>query len=288
MPVRRSTAGAPRPAVVVQALAAPGRRSVEYVGVCFAAAASALLTLFSGFGLGTLLLPVFAVFFPAHVAVAATAVVHLANNLFKLAILGRHARRRVVLRFGLPAALFAFGGAWVLERLTHLPATGQWTAGAHVFTITPLQIVMGILIALFAIVELVPAFEHLQFAPRWLPLGGALSGFFGGISGHQGALRAAFLARSGLDRDAFLGTSVACAVLVDVARISVYGATFGRHLDAVTQDGGVRLVVAATGAAFVGSFAGTRLVKKMTLRLLQRCVGIGLLLLAAALALGLV
>lgn len=261
---------------------------MDVLAVCLAAAAAAALTLFSGFGLGTLLLPVFAVFFPAQVAVAATAVVHLANNLFKLGMLGRHARRRVVLRFGLPAALFAFGGAWVLERLAHLPAAGQWTLAGHVHVVTPLQLVMAGLIALFAIVELVPALEHVQFAPRWLPLGGALSGFFGGVSGHQGALRAAFLARSGLDRDAFLGTSIACAVLVDVARLLVYGATFGRHLDAVTGQAGLHLVVAATGAAFAGSFAGTRLVKKMTLRLLQRCVGIGLLLLAAALGAGLV
>jgi len=40
--------------------------------------------LLSGFGLGTLLLPVFALFFPLPVAIAATALVHLANNFFKL------------------------------------------------------------------------------------------------------------------------------------------------------------------------------------------------------------
>jgi hypothetical protein len=57
---------------------------------------AALLTLFSGFGLGTLLLPVFALFLPVEIAVAATAVVHLANNLFKLALVGRHADRSVV------------------------------------------------------------------------------------------------------------------------------------------------------------------------------------------------
>ena len=42
------------------------------------------LTLFSGFGLGTILMPAFALMMPVEVAIAATAVVHLANNLFKL------------------------------------------------------------------------------------------------------------------------------------------------------------------------------------------------------------
>jgi len=133
-----------------------------------------------------------------------------------------------------------------------------------------------------------PAFA-LEFDPRWLVPGGAVSGFFGGLSGHQGALRAAFLARSGLDRDAFLGTSVLCACLVDAARLTVYGATFlGRHVDAVSSTNGGGLVVAACVCAFAGSFVGTRLVRKVTLRVLQRCVAAGLLLLAAAVATGLV
>ena len=58
------------------------------------------LTLFSGFGLGTLLLPAFALLFPVEIAVGATAVVHLANNLFKLTLIGRHADPRTVVWFG--------------------------------------------------------------------------------------------------------------------------------------------------------------------------------------------
>ena len=63
----------------------------EYVVVCLVALLGSGLTLFSGFGLGTLLLPVFALFFPVEVAIAATAVVHFLNNLFKLSLLGRNA-----------------------------------------------------------------------------------------------------------------------------------------------------------------------------------------------------
>ncbi len=119
-------------------------------------------------------------------------------------------------------------------------------------------------------------------------MGGALSGFFGGLSGQQGALRAAFLVRSGLDRDAFLGTSVVCAVLVDVARLAVYAATLGQWELVAAHDGGTRMVIAATLSAFVGSYAGAKLVRKVTLRALQRCVGVGLIVLAVAIAAGLV
>ena len=44
-----------------------------YAAVCLAALIAAALTFVSGFGLGTLLLPAFALFVPPEVAVAATA-----------------------------------------------------------------------------------------------------------------------------------------------------------------------------------------------------------------------
>jgi uncharacterized membrane protein YfcA len=262
---------------------------MAYLIVVLAAFATALLTLFSGFGLGSLLLPVFALFFALPVAVAATAVVHWANNLFKLGLFGKYARRDIVLAFGLPAAASAFAGAWVLARLAPLAPITDWTLGGHRHDVTPVGLVLGITIAVFAILELSPRFAGLAFDRRWIPWGGVLSGFFGGLSGHQGALRAAFLSRSGLDRDAFLGTSIACAVIVDTVRLLVYGASFfGGPLHAVAATASSGLVVTGTIAAFAGSFVGARLVRKVTLRTLQRCVGVGLLMLAVAIAVGLV
>jgi len=79
--------------------------AVQYALVTGVALFVSALTLFSGFGLGALLMPAFALFLPTvPVAVAATAVVHLANNLFKLALVGRKADGTAVVRFALPAA----------------------------------------------------------------------------------------------------------------------------------------------------------------------------------------
>ena len=72
------------------------------------------LTLFSGFGLGTLLLPAMLLLVPPEAAVAATAVVHLANNLLKVALFGRHCRKDVLIRFGGMAVVAAFFGAQIL------------------------------------------------------------------------------------------------------------------------------------------------------------------------------
>ena len=55
---------------------------MEIILISLAAFLTAILTFFSGFGLGTILMPVFAIFFPIDIAIALTGVVHFANNLF--------------------------------------------------------------------------------------------------------------------------------------------------------------------------------------------------------------
>ena len=262
---------------------------MAYFAVCLVAFVSAGLTLFSGFGLGTLLLPAFAFFFKIELAIAATAVVHLANNLFKLALVGRAADLDVVARFAVPGAAAAFVGAWLLGFFSKLAPIGHWSWGEHTFAILPINLALGALIAGFAWLEVSKHAAELSFGRRWLPLGGAISGFFGGLSGHQGALRAAFLLRLGLSRDAYIGTSVVAAVVVDLARLGVYGSTFlGRDLATLRDQGGESLVAAAIAAAWLGSFVGSRLVRSVTLRSVQLLVAAMLVLVAALLAAGLV
>jgi uncharacterized membrane protein YfcA len=235
---------------------------------------------------------------PLELAVAATAVVHLANNLFKLALLGRHADKRVALKFGLPAVLAAFVGAALLELLASrmVPAFSHAWLGAE-REVSILALVIAAIIAAFAVLELWPRFDSLAFHPRWLPVGGIISGFFGGLSGHQGALRSAFLVRAGLERDAFLGTGVVIAVAVDLARLTIYlGAmVFAREASqgAATREAMLSTPMLATlgiacAGAFVGSFFGARLVKKVTLLGLKRLIGALLIALAIAMATGLV
>jgi uncharacterized membrane protein YfcA len=95
---------------------------MEYLIVCTTALFASGLTFFSGFGLGALLMPVLAVFFPVPIAVGATAAVHLANNLFKLFLIGRSADKDIIIRSGIPAVLSALVGASLLTCVSSLPA----------------------------------------------------------------------------------------------------------------------------------------------------------------------
>lgn len=103
---------------------------MEFIILPLLAGILAAVTLFSCFGLGTVLMPVFALFFPIEVAIAATAVVHLANNLFKIALVGRLAKRDVVLRFGIPAVIAAFAGAALLAFLAPAAPLATYKVGS--------------------------------------------------------------------------------------------------------------------------------------------------------------
>src|SRR3954453_2200735 len=199
---------------------------MELFLIGIAALLTAGLTLFSGFGLGTILMPVFALFFPVPLAIAITAVVHFANNIFKFVLMAKQANWRVVARFSGPAAIAAMIGANLLNLFEEMPVVASYTLGRATFEVTIVKAVIGVLIVAFALLELWPRFQALAFTPRWLPLGGALSGFFGGLSGNQGALRSAFLLKAGLSKDAFVATGVVSAVIVDAVRLVVYGTGF--------------------------------------------------------------
>jgi uncharacterized membrane protein YfcA len=260
---------------------------MEYVIVPLVSLLVAALTLFSDFGLGTLLMPAFALFFPLPVAVAATAIVHLANNLFKVGLVGRKANWSVIVRFAFPGALATMVGAALLTQLDSVPPLATYELAGRTHQITLVRAVIAPVIVAFALMELVPRFKRIAFDREYLPIGGLLSGFFGGLSGNQGALRSAFLIRAGLSKEAFVGTNVVSAVIVDVFRLAVYGLAF--ILTPATGLGSdVRgPVILATAAAFAGSFLGARYLKKMTIDAIQVIVGVMLILVGLGLGTGL-
>jgi uncharacterized membrane protein YfcA len=238
---------------------------MHYLVVCIVALLASGLTLFSGFGLGTLLLPAFLLFFPVDISVAMTAVVHLLNNLFKLTLLGRQAKMTVVLKFGIPAILAALGGASLLLLMSDLQPLARYELFGRTYDVALAKLAIGFLIAVFAVLEVSPKLGRLEFGERWLPVGGLLSGFFGGLSG-------------------FIATGVVIACLVDFSRIGVYAQRFAV---AGLQEN-VWLVVSATLAAFAGAYIGNRLVKRITMRTIQIIVSVLLMVVAGGLAAGVV
>ena len=82
---------------------------------------------------------------------------------------------------------------------------------------------------------------------------------------------------------------VISAVVVDISRLVIYGLTFFQEdFMVLQQQGGMGLVVAGSLSAFVGSFVGSRVLEKVTLRALQIFIAAMMCLLAVVLGLGIV
>lgn len=253
--------------------------------IAIVAALASALTLYSGFGLGTLLLPAFSLFFTAPVAVAATGIVHLLNNLFKGTLLRQGADWPTVLKFGVAAVPAGVAGAWLLAWLGGTPRLFEWSAFGERFGPTGAGLTIGVLMIVFAGLELQRWFHQLKAPPRLMPLGGLLTGFFGGLTGQQGAMRSMFLLRAGLSPEQFIATGVMIAIVVDLARLTTYAASFtASGLNPAGREG--LLVLVGTLAAFAGAYIATRRLEKMTIGSVRYSVVLLMLIIGTAMAIG--
>lgn len=225
----------------------------------------------------------FCTFFPVPVAIAITAIVHFLNNFFEMAFLYRHVDVKIALSFGIPAAASAYGGAKLLGFFSGVNPLGSYTLFGIRAEITVVKLLVAFLILVFAAFEVVPHLRNISFDKRYVPLGGIVSGFFGGLSGHQGAPRAAFLIRAGLQKESYVATGVAAAILIDMSRISVYSG----HFIIAGPGGHLILLIIASAAAFVGTAIGSRVIGRVTFGFVRIIISVLLVLVAAGLGSGL-
>lgn len=247
--------------------------------------ATAGLTFFSGFGLGSLLLPAYVMQFGAAGAVSAVAVVHLLNNLYKVALTFRNANRETLLRFGITAIVGALAGAFLLAKLNTNQAQLQpfiwagWSQKVHL-----VHLVIGISIAAVSVLEVSGWFKSIKIDKKWLPFGGVLSGFFGGLSGHQGAFRTIFLVKTGLSKESLIATGAILACVIDICRITIYSSLIPSSISQPT----LTLVTACSAAALAGTTVGNMFLKKVSLELLEKIIAVTLIIFGSAMALGLI
>jgi uncharacterized membrane protein YfcA len=252
--------------------------------IAIAALTASLLTFFSGFGLGTILTPVFVLFFPVEIAIALTGIVHLLNNFFKIGLVGRRINWNVGFKFGGTAVIGAFAGAEVLFLLSKDMVMYSYTINDKLIVVPVIKFVIAVLMIVFVMFEIIPSLKKIQLDEKKLFFGGLISGFFGGLSGNQGALRSMFLLRCGLTKKSFIATGVLIACVVDTTRLSVY---FSR-LASINLTENLSTIAVAAGAAFTGAFIGNNLLKKVTLGFVHTVVTVLVIILAICLGAGLV
>ena len=254
-----------------------------YLMLILVSLGASLLSFYSGFGLGTLLLPVFALWFPLDQAIMLTAIVHLFNSAFKLYLFRKNIDIFVLFRFGIPAILGALLGSTALVLLNNIPIRFPIKIGPLNSSLTIINLIIGILIIVFGILEFT-GFGKKSWGRKSMTLGGLLSGFFGGLSGHQGALRSAFLIRFDLSKEAFISTGVAIACLVDLTRIAVYIPDIIQGQLQVS----IGLLFVAIVSAITGVWIGNRMLKKVDIELIKKITAVSIVLMGLAILLGIV
>ena len=237
-----------------------------YPAILVAAIFSGATASVVGFGIGSLLTPLLSIRYGASVAVAAVTIPHALATALRCWRLRKKIDRRVVIRFGLLSAAGALVGALLYTRLGP----------------TALTRVLGGLL-------LLTAAAHVSgWAERWRPRGplvgalGLCSGFFGGVAGNQGGLRAAALTAFRLSPQAFVATATATGLLVDLARTPVYLWSGGQKLLPLAAP-----IALASAGVLIGTLIGERILLGLPRRRFGQVVGgaigiLGLWLLVAA------
>ena len=215
----------------------------------------------AGFGIGSVLTPLFAARYGTKVAVALVSIPHLAGTAVRFARLREHVDRRVLIRFGVLSAAGGLAGA-LLHAKAESPA---------------LTLVFGALLLFAGFTTLFGLTERMRFGRKTAWAAGALSGIFGGMVGNQGGIRSAALLGFDIRKESFIATATAIALIVDGARMPVY---------AVVEHGAVaaawRPIVFAVAGVLAGTLWGVGLVGRLPEKLFRRAVAVLVILLGVS------
>jgi uncharacterized protein len=212
----------------------------------------------AGFGIGSLLTPLLALTLGTKAAVAAVSLPHVAGTALRFWRLRRHVDWSVMASFGLTSAAGGLAGA-----LTYGAASGRALAA-----------VFGSLLLFVAIAEFTGLMRKVRFGRRSAYAAGALSGFFGGLVGNQGGIRAAALLGFDVRKEAFVATATSIALVVDAARMPVYFASTPSGLAERWP-----LIAVSTAGVIAGTLAGEHLLGRIPHAVFRRTVAtiVGLL-----------
>jgi uncharacterized membrane protein YfcA len=207
--------------------------------ISFPAGAIAAL---SGFGIGSLLTPVFAWQVGTKLAVALVVIPHFLATAYRFWLLRAHIDRKV---------LWTFGTA----------STAGGLAGAYLHTLAEsrlLSVIFGSLLILTAAGQGTGFWNRIHFGPKAGVAAGVFSGVLGGLVGNQGGIRTAAMFGFQVPKEAFVATGTAAALAVDLVRMPVYvwsqKAAFTGYTD---------WVIAASIGTLLGTWAGIRWLRRI-------------------------
>ncbi len=212
--------------------------SILFILGIFTGGAAAIV----GFGIGSFLTPILAIKTGFGVAVAAVGIAHFFGSALRYWLLRKAVNRKVLVSFGILSAAGGLLGALLQS----------WASSAL------LAIVFGSLMILAGLSNIFGWSEKLSIKGPAIWIVGVLSGFFGGLVGNQGGLRAAGLVGFKLSKLQFVATTTAIALAVDVFRVPVYVASRGAELRQLIPE----IIIMSVGV-MAGTLLGAPLLRRL-------------------------
>ena len=216
----------------------------------------------AGAGVGSLVTPALSLRIDIRDAVLAVTAPHLVFNALRCWSVRTSISGKIFRQFGLTSA----GGSLTGALFQHSVSSG-WITGIFA--------VLLIIAGLFGVTGLV---DRVKFGRRGAYVGGVLSGFFGGLTGEQGGLRAAAMLGLGCPKETFVATATATALVVDAVRLPIYLATRWDDVPRVIAPAAAGVVGVVTGM-----FIGNRLLARVPEHKFNRVVSAVLVLIGALL-----
>jgi uncharacterized membrane protein YfcA len=205
----------------------------------------------SGFGIGSLLTPLFAFKMGTGVAVAGVSIAHFLGTAFRFWKWKQYMNKPILLSFGITSAI---GG--LLGAIFH-----------NIFGNVVLTMIFGCLLIFAGVSGLTGVSEKLRFSGPIAWIAGALSGIFGGLVGNQGGIRSAAMLGFDIKGKEFVATATGIALVVDIARMPVYFLTQGNDILNIWP-----LILIASIGVLIGTEIGVWTVGEIPERIFKKLV----------------
>ena len=219
----------------------------------------------AGFGVGSVLTPVIAAATGTKLAVAAVSIPHAIGTSIRFWRFRREVDWAVVRSFGLTSAAGGLTGALL----------NTWA------TSRALELVFGSLLVLAGASQVTGYTKRWRLVGALAWLGGALSGFFGGLVGNQGGIRTAAMLGFDVSKRQFVATTTAVALLIDMARVPIYLAVESAQIAGMWPT-----LALATAGVVVGTLFGEKLLARVPEQRFRMVIGVLLLFLGASFLIG--
>jgi uncharacterized membrane protein YfcA len=160
----------------------------------------------TGFGTSTIMVPILLLFSPLSQTLLFVGIIHWFGDIWKILFFKEGLNWKLILGFGIPGIIASYVGACLTFEISDRIL---------------MKILGGFLLAYVIFISVKPSFQLTKNNKNMIA-GGTISGFFAGIFGVGGAIRATFLSAFDLPKAMYLATAGSIALLIDSTRIITY------------------------------------------------------------------